>query len=266
MTTKPNKASRALSLAGMGAVLLSLFFAVGTPLTAMANDRPEEEAESESEPEYEESVVKEDAGESDHSPFSIPGNAELLDDAKNDDTKEFLTVQTKNNQTYFVVIDRAANTNNVYMLSMIDENDLAEFLEEEEGGKTGLKLPATEEKTEEQLQAEEEEKREREAMMEQQRKQDGIIHTAMYATGFILILIAVCGLYYYLKFYKPRKDEENAASENLEDPDDFWADSLEVNEDDEEQKNASHGYAYEETEQPEEVYDTNDSEMEDEDR
>ena len=254
MTTKQNKAAGAISAAGMGAILLSLFFALQDPMTARANYR-QEEAESAEEPEYEESVVKEDAEESEHSPFSIPGNAELLDDAKDDDTKEFLTVQTKNNQTYFVVIDRAANANNVYMLSMIDENDLAEFIKEEGGEQMGLSLPEKQEKTEEEALAEETEKKEQEAVMEEQRKKDGVIHTVMYGVGFILILIVVCGLYYYLKFYKPRKDEENADNENLEEPDDFWGESEEVEEEDDEPALKDAG---------EEHYDNN-AEMEDED-
>ncbi len=34
-------------------------------------------------------------GESDNSAFSTPGNAQLVDDKENDDTKQFLTIQTK---------------------------------------------------------------------------------------------------------------------------------------------------------------------------
>ena len=45
-------------------------------------------------------------------------------------TKEFLTVQTKNGNTFFLVLDRSSNKENVYMLSMIDEDDLAEFVTE----------------------------------------------------------------------------------------------------------------------------------------
>src|SRR5699024_4663269 len=63
-------------------------------------------------------------------PFSIPGNGEVLDDKTGDGTKEFLTIQTKNGNTFFLVLDRSSNTENVYMLSMVDENDLAEFLDE----------------------------------------------------------------------------------------------------------------------------------------
>ena len=34
-------------------------------------------------------------GESNNSAFSTPGNAQLVDDKENDDTKQFLTIQTK---------------------------------------------------------------------------------------------------------------------------------------------------------------------------
>ena len=71
-------------------------------------------------------VIEEEA------PFSIEGNGEVLDDVTSDGTKQFITVTTKNNETFFLVIDRSSNANNVYMLSMIDESDLSAFLEEGE--------------------------------------------------------------------------------------------------------------------------------------
>lgn len=63
-------------------------------------------------------------------PFTDPGNGELQDDFTDDSSKEFLTVTTKNNNTFYIVIDRSATSENVYMLSQIDENDLEGFLEE----------------------------------------------------------------------------------------------------------------------------------------
>lgn len=62
--------------------------------------------------------------------FSVPGNAQVLDDITDGTTKEFLTIVTKNNQTFYVIIDRSSTTDNVYMLSNIDEDDLQEFLKE----------------------------------------------------------------------------------------------------------------------------------------
>ena len=60
-------------------------------------------------------------------PFSVPGNGEVLDQITDGSSKEFYTIRTANNQTFYLVIDHAQNTDNVYMLSTIDENDLQEF-------------------------------------------------------------------------------------------------------------------------------------------
>ena len=62
--------------------------------------------------------------------FSVPGNAEVLDDITDGSSKEFFTIQTKNNNTFYLVVDRSQNAQNVYMLSAIDESDLEKFLDE----------------------------------------------------------------------------------------------------------------------------------------
>lgn len=227
MITKWNRAALCKGL-WMGAAMLSFLCLLSSPVTALANAGNEEE-DTKAEvfkPEYEDSVVAEDAA--DGQAFAVEGNGKLLDDAKNDETKEFLTVQTKNNQTFFVVIDRSANANNVYMLSLIDEDDLSEFTRDGDGKKASLMLPEQEEKTQEDNIAEEEEKKEKEAMAEEQKKQGDIIRTGIYISAFALLLTVFCMLYYYLKFYRPKKDEENAGSENLEGLDDFWDESEEV--------------------------------------
>ena len=42
--------------------------------------------------------------------FTTPGNGEVKDDITDDSTKEFLTVTTKNNNTFYIVIDRSATS------------------------------------------------------------------------------------------------------------------------------------------------------------
>ena len=138
-------------------------------------------------------------------PFAIEGNGQLVDDAIDDDTKEFITVQTKNNQTYFVVIDRANSANNVYMLSMIDEDDLEAFLNDKDN------VPVIDdisdlEALQEQTDSAEDEK------ISTQSSGSGVM---MYV--FLIIVIGgILGGYYYLKIYKPKQAENNAESENLE--------------------------------------------------
>ena len=93
------------------------------PVTAFAYAEPEPTPTPEQ-------VIEETTPEG--TPFSVPGNGEILDDITDDPTKDFLTVTTANGNTFFLVIDRSQNTENVYMLSMIDELDLQDFIEESE--------------------------------------------------------------------------------------------------------------------------------------
>ena len=78
-----------------------------------------------------EQVIEEQPA-TEETPFSTPGNGQLVDDKENDSSKQFLTVQTKNGNTFYMVIDRSGTSENVYMMSLVDENDLAEFLGENE--------------------------------------------------------------------------------------------------------------------------------------
>jgi len=50
--------------------------------------------------------------------FSSPGNGEVKDDITDSSSKEFLTVTTKNNNTFYIVIDRSATSQNVYIRLM----------------------------------------------------------------------------------------------------------------------------------------------------
>lgn len=119
----------------IAALVVSAIMTTAGGVTAFAYVDPSAETQTEasaSETEVE-TVLPEEAEESpntDGSAFTVPGNAQLQDDITDDSSKEFLTIQTKNNNTFYVIIDRSANTENVYMLSQIDENDLAKFLDE----------------------------------------------------------------------------------------------------------------------------------------
>lgn len=95
----------------------------------------DESAQTEAVPETEAPVIEETQPQTEATPFSVPGNGQLVDDKMDDDTKQFLTIQTKNGNTFFLVLDRSSNTENVYMMSLVDENDLAEFLDETEKSK-----------------------------------------------------------------------------------------------------------------------------------
>ena len=153
--------------------------------------------------------------------FSIPGNGEVLDDMKEDSTKEFLTIQTKNGNTFFLVLDRSSNTENVYMLSMVDENDLAEFIDGETQTEPAEVVIPEEETIPEQTEPETEPEKESD-------KTGGTSAGALLAIG--ILAAGGIGAGYYFKVVKPKKAETDEDGEDLE----FYDDGVSINEDEEE--------------------------------
>lgn len=142
-------------------------------------------------------------------PFTIAGNGEVEDNIVDDPSKEFFTVKTKGGNTFFLVIDRARNSENVYMLSMIDEYDLQEFLDDEErNGKQEEETPAVvlpETKPEPTPDVEIEEPKE---------ESSGGMNKIL-----LLVFVAAlggAGAFFYFYIYKPKPKEETPQSENLE--------------------------------------------------
>lgn len=112
-------------------IMLSSTILMGSAsVTAFAQANENAEQTETAEQVIEEQPAEQPATEG--TPFSTPGNGQLVDDKENDSSKQFLTVQTKNGNTFYMVIDRSGTSENVYMMSLVDENDLAEFLDENE--------------------------------------------------------------------------------------------------------------------------------------
>ena len=75
--------------------------------------------------------------------FTPDGNLTLIDDflqieapATEDSArieKQFITVQSKNGNTFYIVIDRNGDNENVYFLNLVDEADLMALMEDENG-------------------------------------------------------------------------------------------------------------------------------------
>ena len=74
------------------------------------------------------------------SAFTPGGNLSLIDDflftTTNEDgekeEKQFITVQSKAGNDYYIVIDRAGDTENVYFLNLVDEADLLALMDDVE--------------------------------------------------------------------------------------------------------------------------------------
>lgn len=89
--------------------------------------------------------VSDEATESIKPPFAFTpdGNLTLIDDYLQVETpatedseqveKQFITVQSKNGNTFYIVIDRNGETENVYFMNLVDEADLYALIEGEDG-------------------------------------------------------------------------------------------------------------------------------------
>lgn len=214
------------------AVAGGVFSATATTAFAYVPDPQQTEAATEAVSENGETVIPEQeaAGQTEgtpqeetqgrETPFSIPGNGEVLDDKTGDGTKEFLTIQTKNGNTFFLVLDRSSNTENVYMLSMVDENDLAEFLDETKTEEAPqVVIPETE------APAESETESETGSEPVQPKEEDGRNTGALLAVG--VLAAGAIGAGYYFKVVKPKKEESQEDGEDLE----FYDGGTYVNED-----------------------------------
>ncbi|MBA4699628.1 MAG: DUF4366 domain-containing protein [Ruminococcus sp.] len=205
----------------LASAVLAAAMMVGTSVTAFAYVDPgtaETAAEAATESSTSDTGQEQNAEEkpvieeSSDTAFSTPGNAQLKDDITEDSTKEFLTITTKNNNTFYLVIDRSANTENVYMLSQIDENDLQEFLDSEgtnenEATQPSVVLEETEKQTSETAE---------ETKPEEETKEAKPSQNVAGVLAVLLLAGAGAGAYYYLKIRKKKEQEEEDDSEGLE--------------------------------------------------
>ena len=203
-------------------IMLSSTILMGSAsVTAFAQANENAEQTETAEQVIEEQPAEQPATEG--TPFSTPGNGQLVDDKENDSSKQFLTVQTKNGNTFYMVIDRSSNTENVYMMSLVDENDLAEFLDETEKSKeteeSTVVIPETTPETTPAAEEETEVKKEEK--------------TGMNVKGLgaivLAVILGVAGIAVYKKH--GRGKEEDYVSEQLE-----FSDGPYVNEEEDEEE------------------------------
>ena len=75
------------------------------------------------------------------------GNLSLIDDIQQSEpyagdegvtvgNKQFITVQSKSGNYFYIVIDRSGDTENVYFLNLVDEADLMALMEDADGNST----------------------------------------------------------------------------------------------------------------------------------
>ena len=149
--------------------------------------------------------------------FSSPGNGEVKDDITDSSSKEFLTVTTKNNNTFYIVIDRSATSQNVYMLSQIDEKDLAEFLD-----KDSTATVVTPQTDSSQVVLDENKDTDDVTKDTTKDEKETASKSNMGAMAAILILaLGGVAAYYYFKIYKPKIETEGLEEVPDEEDEDF---------------------------------------------
>lgn len=144
--------------------------------------------------------------------FTVPGNADVLDNVA-DNSKEFYIITTENNNTFYLVIDKASTSRNVYMLSKVDENDLAEFIEDSD--RTPVQPTPTPGAS---------------IIIQQPTIVPPVVDlpsdpapaadTKADTTKLVLIIgVLIAGAIVYFKVYKPKKEAAESSSEHLENDD-----------------------------------------------
>lgn len=96
-------------------------------------DAPDETADDPAEysPSKATDVSDKPDGSKDEAPLTPKGQASVLDNATEEDGKEFFTFTTPNENTFFLVVDRQKDNDNVYFLNSVTESDLAQLAEKD---------------------------------------------------------------------------------------------------------------------------------------
>lgn len=125
------------------------------------------------------------------------GNAQLVDDATDNENLQFITVTARDGSVFYFVIDKGANSENVYFLNTVDESDLEALVEG-----TEQKPPVIE--AEKPSAEPSQEPTEPEQPAEKQKGNNGMI--------YIILAFAAVGIIggYYYKVILPKKKLEQA--------------------------------------------------------
>lgn len=153
--------------------------------------------------------TKEEAEEPEELPPLTPdGNLTLVDDISTESGKQFITVVTKNNNYFYLIIDRDDKGNQtVHFLNQVDEEDLFNLMDEEDAkavqeAMNGQKAQA-EETAETPEPTKEPEKETTQAAVETVEKKQNVSIFA--AAGVLIIVIGGIAIWIFLQAKKKKK-------------------------------------------------------------
>lgn len=152
----------------------------------------------------------------DNRTLTTKGNAQLADDVSDNENLQFITVTARDGNVFYFVIDKGAQSENVYFLNTVDESDLEALVEKSDKKPTATSKPEQTENTAETDSTENDKKNtdsktEKTEQPEQNRSKN---NSGLF---IILALAAAAGIGgYYYKVILPKKKLEQA-----DDLDDF---------------------------------------------
>ena len=111
-------------------ILLFCFFIVFLPAQAMAMVQTTGSASA--------SMDSENKPDTTPKGFTPKGNATVVDDVKTENEKEFFTISTPNENIFYLIVDRARESENVYFLNEVTENDLFSLTSAEKPKETAI--------------------------------------------------------------------------------------------------------------------------------
>lgn len=132
------------------------------------------------------------------------GNAQLMDDVTDNENLQFITVTARDGNEFYIIIDKGAQSENVYFLNTVDESDLAALVEDYTPGQTTQQQP-------EPSSTPSTEPAEPEQEQEKQPEPDTENTNSSFLFLIVLVLAGGAGLaVYYFKVFRPKKKLEQA--------------------------------------------------------
>lgn len=148
---------------------------------------------------------------SDGQAFTPDGTGTVVDDIVEQNGKEFFSITTAEGNVFYVIIDRYKDSENVYLLNAVTEDDLMALAEKSGDGNSGSAIP-TPAPTETPAPT----PSETEPPAEEPAKTDSGGNTGM-MIFLVIAVLAVGGAGYYIKIVRPKQQTANDDEDEPED-------------------------------------------------
>ena len=143
------------------------------------------------------------------------GNAQLVDDISDNENLQFITVTARDGNVFYFVIDKGAQSENVYFLNTVGESDLEALVEQSDKKPTATAKPTTDDTEKDLTETDTKDNSDTKAEKSEQTEQNK--QKSNFGLLIVLVLAAAVGIGgYYYKVILPKKKLEQA-----DDLDDF---------------------------------------------